>query len=110
MPKFMPTRRRSCWRTFRRSGICWESSFIRTSPGTIAGIRLDDQPAAASGNRSRGVDDPGSRGPIRDIVTRLVQRLSQAENYNSRNTVRLTVAHIKGKLPGTEEGTRELAK
>ena len=28
----------------------------------------------ASGNRSRGVDDPVVRGQIRDIVTRLVQR------------------------------------
>ena len=28
----------------------------------------------ASGNRSRGVDDPGVRDQIRNIVTRLVQR------------------------------------
>lgn len=28
----------------------------------------------ASGNRSRGIDDPGIRDQIRDIVTRLVQR------------------------------------
>jgi len=37
------------------------------------------------------------------------QRVSQAEDYNSHNTVRLTVAQIKEKLLGLEEVARELA-
>jgi UDP-glucose 4-epimerase len=38
------------------------------------------------------------------------QRVSQAEDYNSHNTIRLTVAQIKEKLLGLEEVTRELAE
>jgi len=38
------------------------------------------------------------------------QRVSQAEDYNSHNTARLTVAQVKEKLLGLEEVTRELAE
>jgi len=48
------------------------------------------------------------RGGPRGVQRGAGPRVSQAENYNSHNTVRLTVA-IKEKLLGLEEVTRELA-
>jgi len=38
------------------------------------------------------------------------QRVSQAEDYNSHNTVRLGIPQIKEKLLGLADVTRELAE
>ncbi|MHB8893762.1 MAG: polysaccharide biosynthesis protein [Candidatus Geothermincolia bacterium] len=38
------------------------------------------------------------------------QRVSQAEDYNSHNTARLTIAQVKERLLGLDEVTRELAE